>query len=466
MGAPRAMPIALSPGHRALMGRQFSVAQQIRFGPYAADLRSGELYKSDIKPKLREQSFQVLTMLLEHPGEVVSREQLRQRLWPQETFVDFDHGLNAAVERLRRCLNDSAACPTFIETLPRRGYRFIGKLDCVEADVPVQIPNEGLDATGQHRRRTIFLVSTGVLATLLLLFFLGARGWKRLPGATKQFPHRTMLAVLPFQNLSGDASQDYFSDGLTEEMITQLGRLDPKQLGVIARTSVMHYKNTQQPLDQIGRELGVQYVLEGSVRRESDKVRITAQLIQIKDQTHLWAREYDRETIHLLPLQSEIAQEVAGGIQLTLRDQSRTESTAKTSAPKTYEAYDLYLKGQYFWNRRTPQDFRQAIDYFQQAAAKEPGYARAYAGLANSYALMGGYTGEPQAEFISKARSAALRALELGIGDKDEAFAWLEKAYSQHSNVLTSLKVDPIYDPLRSDPHFQDLLHRVGLAAQ
>ena len=203
-----------------------------------------------------------------------------------------------------------------------------------------------------------------------------------------------MLAVLPLQNLTGDAGQEYFSDGLTEEMITQLGNLDPQHVGVIARTSVMRYKNSQTPLDQLGRELGVQYVIEGSVRRDSNNVRVTAQLIQTKDQTHVWARQYDRELKSLLVLQGEIAQEIADEIQLTLGNHKSTPQPALS--PQNYDAYDLYLKGQYFFNKRTAASLEEAIGYFQQATRKNPNYARAYAGLADSYALMGGYSGHPK----------------------------------------------------------------------
>jgi TolB-like protein/Tfp pilus assembly protein PilF len=434
---------------------------------------------------------------------------------------------------------------------------------------------------------------------------------------------------------------------MTEEMITELGNLDPQHLGVTARTSVMHYKNSQTALDQIGRELGVQYVIEGSVRRESDRIRVTAQLIQIKDQTHVWAREYDRELNGVLALQGEIAHEIADEIQLTLGNHRPVVPSRTTLSPQSYEAYDLYLKGQYFFNKRTAADLETAIGFFQQATVKDPNYARAYAGLADSYALMGGYSGRTQTELMPKARAAALRALEIddllpeghtalalivqnydwdwqtaerefrraielnpnyatahhwyaehlmwrgrfdealqeserarqldplsliiaadngailfysrqydraidkwrsvlqmdpgfrrahlilgayvekgmfkealvmaedhseipasalsssayvygrsgqtaesrhavqgllrlsrshpvdpmliawaytGLGDKDQALAFLEKAYAQHSNELTSLKVDPGYDPLRGDPRFQDLLRRIGLA--
>lgn len=222
-----------------------------------------------------------------------------------------------------------------------------------------------------------------------------------------------MLAVLPFENLTGDPSQDYFSDGLTEEMIAELGRLDAQRIGVIGRTSVMHYKHTSEALDQIGRELGVQYVLEGSVRRDSGRVRITAQLIQVKDQTHLWAQQYDRGLQDLLVLQGEIARNISTEIRVALGDHNTIQASQAPMSPQTYEAYELYLKGQYFWNKRTSEGIQKAIDYFQQAIVKDPNYARAYAGLADSYALIGGYSGTPQSEFMPKARAAALRAIEL-----------------------------------------------------
>jgi len=226
-----------------------------------------------------------------------------------------------------------------------------------------------------------------------------------------------MLAVLPFENFTGDAGQEYFSDGLTEEMISQLGDLNPSHLGVIARTSVMHYKHSQESIAQIGKDLGVQYVIEGSVRRDSERVRITAQLIQIKDQSHVWAREYDRDLGHLLELQSEVAREVANEIEFSLSGRRPIEAERNSAAPvlgaKSYEAYDLYLKGRYFWNKRTAEGFRQAADYFQQAIDKDPNYGRAYAGLADTFSLMSAWYLGPQNELMPKARTAALRALEL-----------------------------------------------------
>jgi len=221
--------------------------------------------------------------------------------------------------------------------------------------------------------------------------------------------------VLPFENLTGDPAQDYFSDGLTEEMISQLGGADPQHLGVIARTSVMHYKHGQQPLGQIGSELGVNYVLEGSVRRDGSNVRISAQLIQLKDQTHLWARQYDRQISSLLALQTEIAQEVADEIQLTLGEKTRhaTTSASASLSPQAVEAYDLYLRGRFFWNKRTKEGLEQAAESFRQAIAKDPAYAPAYAGLADTYALMSGYSYGASISLMPQARAAAVKALQL-----------------------------------------------------
>jgi TolB-like protein/DNA-binding winged helix-turn-helix (wHTH) protein/Tfp pilus assembly protein PilF len=631
-----------------------------RFGPFELRPRARELYKHGVKVRLRPQPFQVLHILVEHPGEVVTREELHKQLWPSDTFVDFEHGLNTSVKELRGVLGDSATEPRYIETLPRLGYRLIVPVD-VDAP-PIDQTSVRAETAGaenlvgkkiSHYRipQVLALPRWSVLLgiSIVLIAAIGAYfQWSRSRARPKPSSGRWMLAVLPFENLTGDAGQDYLSDGLTEEMIAQLGRLDPAHLGVIARTSVMHYKQSHEPLGQIGRELGVQYVLEGSVRRDAEKVRINAQLIQVKDQTHVWARQYDRELSNLLALQGEIAREIAGGIQLTLGVAKRIDSAHRASlSPKSYEAYDLYLRGLYFWNKRTPQGFDRAVEYFQRAIEKDPNYARAYAGLADSYVLMSGYSPVSPRESIPKARAAALRAVELddklaeahtslaviaqnydwdwktvekeyrraieldpnyptahhwyaeslalegrfdeafveierarqldphsliiatdygailyfsrqydraieqfrvvldmdpyfpraamvqgayaqkgmyaeslanlkrwppggawywaylaydygrsgrhaeaqdaleqlqkldrrqqadpvttavayiGVNNKDQALASLQKAYEEHSSSLTALKVDPIFDPLRSDPRFQALLHRIGLA--
>ncbi len=615
-----------------------------RFGPYEVRTGTRELYKGGLPLKLRPQPFLLLEMLVSHPGEVVSRDQLRQTLWSDETFVDFEHGLNTSVKELRRALCDSASNPRYVETVPRVGYRLIVPVKKTEPPLvavePASIPASPVVRFSRARWTEI------LIAALLILVVFASFWWRfrRPPPSNLAVGGRARLAVLPFENLTGDAAQDYLSDGLTEEMIAQLGRLGPEGLSVIARTSVMHYKHTEEQVDQIGRELGVDYVLEGSVRTDAKRVRVTAQLIRVKDQTHSWARQYDRELTNLLSLQAEIAQEISDEMQVAFGHRGPANRAA--SSPQQSQAYDLYLKGLFFWNKRTVDDFRRAIGYFEQAIAMDPNYASSYAGLADSYALIGGYSGEPLPEYMLKARAAALKALELdpnlpeahtalgvivqnydrdwqtagdefrraialnpsyatghqwyaehlgylgrfdeafqemerarqldplsliittdtatlllysrqydraiekcrsalemdpirvgclarpyeasgrsaealaiyeplrrtapddpwlwsqfayayghagqpaearraleklkqyykpertdasafvnaylGLGDKDHAFEWLEKAYSQHSNIITMLKVDPAFDPLREDPRFTNLLRRAG----
>jgi TolB-like protein/DNA-binding winged helix-turn-helix (wHTH) protein/Tfp pilus assembly protein PilF len=636
---------------------QKSPARVLRFGVFEVNFAAQQLRKHGVRVRLAGQPLAILAALLDRPGEVVTREEMRGKLWASDTFVDFEHSLNSAIKKLRAALNDTSENSRYIETLPRVGYRFIAPVQEVSekgqaaADAPFAADPSGVLPEGEKSSKRRWPVLVGI-AIGLLVALGGYFEWSRSRARPQPAGGRSMLAVLPFENLTGDAGQEYFSDGLTEEMIVQLGHLDPLHLGVIARTSVMHYKHGQQQMDQIGRELGVQYVLEGSVRRDAEKVRISAQLIQTRDQTRLWAKQYDRELSNLLVLQGEIAQDIAGGIQLTLDDQKRVGPAHQAAlSPDAYAAHDLYLKGRYFWNKRTIQGFQQAIEYFQQAIAKDPNSARAYAGLADSYALLGGYSMVPQTEFMQKARAAALKALEIdetlaeahtslalitenydldwqtaekeyqraielnpnyatahhwyaeyltwlgrfdeafreserarqldplsliiaadnamilyysrqydraidkfravremepnfpradmiinayvekgmfaealagaenvrrvggegpwnwstlayvngragrtaeaqhaleklqklnrhqeldqagiawayiGMGDKDQAFDWLEKAYLQHSNTIITLKVEPGFDPLRSDPRFQDLLRRVGLAA-
>ena len=432
-----------------------------------------QLRKHGVKVKLHGQPFQILLLLLERPGEVVTREEMREKLWAGDTFVDFEHSLNTAIKKLRQALGDSAEEPRYIETLPRLGYRFIGEVaEAPAAEAAAEAAGPRLVTFSPTAARGQDATPSSALASFLSWF--GYRPWRWIliaaaaAGLTAWAtililqvrgrpprPARIMLAVLPFQNLTGDPNQDYFSDGLTEEMITDLGSLEPGRLGVIARTSVMQYKRSDKPVDQIGRELGVQYVLEGSVRRDADRVRIAAQLIQMKDQTHLWSRQYDRELRNLLALQGEIAQEVADEIQLTL-GQDRKPAAAPpphpAHSPQSYEAYDLYLKGRYFWNKRTKDGFQQAADYFQQSITKDPNYARAYAGLADTFALMSSWFLVPQNEFIPKARAAALRALQIdgGLAEAHTSLAVIAQNYdydwqSAEKEYRVAIQLDPGY---------------------
>ena len=278
------------------------------------------------------------------------------------------------------------------------------------------------------RRNKLGLLAAGIALTGLALGVAAVQHqvvWLGRPSTNRppKSEARLMLAVLPFENLTGDPKEDYFSDGLTEEIITQVGNLDPDRLGVIARTSVMHYRNGTVPLDQVGRELGVRYIVEGSVRRDTNRVRISAQLVQTGDQTHIWARQYDRELRSLLTVQDEIAQEIAGEIRLTL-DRTRSVVPRPNLSSRALEAYDLCLKGQYFFNKRTIDSLQEAAKDFQEAAVKDPNDARAEVGLADCFALMGGYGNLPQTEFGPKARAAANRAIQID-GRMAEAHAAL-----------------------------------------
>jgi TolB-like protein/DNA-binding winged helix-turn-helix (wHTH) protein/Tfp pilus assembly protein PilF len=407
----------------------FAVSVPIRFGDdFELDPRSQQLRRAGRVLKLERIPTEILLLLIENNGELVTRDQIIKRVWCEGVFLDTDNSINGAIRKIRQVLKDDPESPRFVQTVTGRGYRFISPVvqaappdrEDVPADrtaAPDSSPNAASEPVPSRKPATWQLASLIAIAVVVIAA-LGAYLYNLRSRAQVQGPPvRSMLAVLPFENLTGDPEQEYFSDGLTEEMISQLGNLDPSHLGIIARTSVMHYKHTDEPLDRIGRELGVQYALEGSVRRDANKVRTPAQLIQIKDQSHVWARQYDRDLSNLLALQAEIAQEIAAQIQLTLGDHRRLDTAHQSSlGPQAYEVYDLYLKGRFFWNKRTAQGFQQAIEYFQQAIAKDPNYSRAFTGLADSYALLGGYSTTPQTESMPKARAAALKALELDPG--------------------------------------------------
>ena len=351
-----------------------SSGRTARFGPYSLDMRSGELRKFGSKIKMGEQSFRILCLLLDANGEMVTREELRDKLWASDTFVDFDHGLNSAVQRLRDCLSDSAENPRWIATVPRRGYRFVGRV-----------------AKAWHFRKRI-----------------AGRG--RQSSRSSVAPRRIVLAVLPFQNLSADPSDEYFSDGLTEEMITQAGGLSPEQLLVIARTTSMTYKHTSKSIQEIGRELGAHYVLESSLRRDGDRVRITIQLIRTADQVQVWTRSYDRHVSGSIMLQEELAREVAARIEVQLSPAYANRSKRSHSDPLANEAY---LRGQYFVNQFTAQGYRTAIDYFHQAIDRDPEFAEAYSGLADSYRWLIVTDTIPPSEGGGKMNDAAHQAVQL-----------------------------------------------------
>lgn len=404
------------------------------FGPYQVDPQKLQLWRHGTAVALPPKAAEILLVLVARDGETVSKEDLMRSVWP-DSYVE-ESNLTQNIFLLRKALGETAHQSSYIITIPGKGYRLAAEVRAIGAESSpspaVPVSEESAAAPPQPERRArsswLWVAAVGLLAIAVAGGFL----WRRHPTRAQAPAGRVMLAVLPFENLTGDAAQDYFSDGMTEEMIAQLGDLDPEHLGVIARTSVMHYKNGRAPLDQIGRELGVQYALEGSVRRDANRVRITAQLIQMKDQSHLWSRRYDRELSNTLTLESEVAREIADEIQVSLGQHTMARAAEPVQSPApSYEAYDLYLRGRYFWNKRNPEGFLEAIGYFQQAVARDPGYARAYAGLADCYVLLPEFTGAPPAQFLEKAREAANQALQLddGLAEAHTSLALITENY-------------------------------------
>jgi TolB-like protein/DNA-binding winged helix-turn-helix (wHTH) protein/tetratricopeptide (TPR) repeat protein len=393
------------------------------FGVFEFDLRSGELRKRGLRVRLQQQPFQVLGLLLAHPGEVISREDLQKAIWPADTFVDFDHGLNKAINKIREALGDSAESPRFVETVARRGYRFVADVrvaDAVAAPplarageaVPAsEAPGPADAASAQPNVTSVVRRRAWQVSTLALLAVLTSLAVWKLQSAIRTTPAIRSLAVLPLESLSSDASQDYFADGMTDALISDLGHISA--LRVISRTSVMGYKHTRKSLPQIARELNVDAVIEGTVLRSGDKVRITAQLIDGAADRHLWSQSYEGELRDMLALQSNVARTIADQIRINVDAKEQAALSGGTVVNPV--AYESYLKGRYFWNKRTADGLKVALAYFNQAVAEDPTYAQAYSGLADTYALLGDwqYAVMTAKEALPKAEAAATKALEL-----------------------------------------------------
>jgi TolB-like protein/DNA-binding winged helix-turn-helix (wHTH) protein/Flp pilus assembly protein TadD len=395
--------------------------RRLRFGVFEVDLRTGELTKRGLRLRLQAQPFQVLAILLERPGELVTRDELRGRIWGH-TVVDFDHGVNKAINKIREALGDSADDARFVETVGRRGYRFVANVTPVlttpEAEPEVaaasvvrpaqSTPDDAADAGAapKNPRHRLAWIGAALVSTLAV----AASSWivySQIHSASKI----RSLAVLPLASLSNDPSQDYFADGMTDELITDLGQISA--LRVISRTSAMTYKGVSKPLPQIARELDVEAIVEGSVLRAGDRVRITAQLIQVPDERHIWAKSYEGDLRDTLVLQNRVAREIADQVRATLN--RREEAALENSRAVNPGCYEAYLKGRYFWNKRTGEGLKKAIDYFNESIQADPGYAKGYSGLADSYALLGDWEYgvlSPQ-EAFSKAKAAAIKALAL-----------------------------------------------------
>jgi TolB-like protein/DNA-binding winged helix-turn-helix (wHTH) protein/Tfp pilus assembly protein PilF len=412
------------------------IAGRLRFGVFELDLSAGELRKHGLKIRIQEQPFQVLAMLVQNAGKVVTREDLQKKLWPADTFVDFDHGLNKAINKIREALSDSAESPRYVETLSRRGYRFLAEVK--DADAPVRSPKlptqtqppeevrDRLDVAGKlavpkHLLRShAWKISAFALLVLMVsLAIWTLHFWKHPPAVIRS------LAVLPLESMSSEASQDYFADGMTDELISDLGQISA--LRVISRTSVMTYKHAHKPLPQIARELNVDAVVEGTVLRSGDQVRITAQLIEAATDKHLWSQSYEGELRDTLTLQNKVASAIADQIRVNLNPQE--QAALKNTKFVNPQAYESYLRGRYFWNKRTADGLKVALAYFNQAVDEDPKYAQAYSGLADTYALLGDwqYAVMTPKEALPKAKAAAIKALELdsALGEAHNSLAFV-----------------------------------------
>jgi TolB-like protein/DNA-binding winged helix-turn-helix (wHTH) protein/tetratricopeptide (TPR) repeat protein len=463
--------------------------QPIRFGDgYELDLRPRRLRRGSQVLKLERIPFEILLLLLEHRDEIVTRDQIVSRVWGEGVFLDTDNSIRGAIRKLRQALKDDAENPRFIQTVTGQGYRFIApvitpkqasaasepeasvvptsdrtfvseldgwlqarRLRVVEQDEDrtAESATPAGTAHGHGNRREYKWFFVGTVALLSVACLLAVWGWRRASRPPTPPRGKIVLAVLPFENLNHDPDQEFFSDGLTEEMIAQIGKLNRDQLTVVARSSVAKYKDSNLAAKEIGRDLNADYLVQGSVRRGSDRVRVTVHLIQAHAQTDLWTGSYDRELKDLLGLQDSVVQSIASQIHIALSDEQKTHlASPRQSTP---EAYEAYLKGRYYWNKRTADGMQKAEHYFQQAVDSDPTYAAAYSGLAdcNSGLMWHGF--KSPAEALPKAYTAARRAVEIDP-QSAEAHASLGLALSHHwdwagaeAEFRRALELDPQY---------------------
>ena len=444
----------------------------LRFGPFEADLHAGELRKQGMKVKLQEKPFQVLALLLERPGELATREELRQQLWPADTFVDFDHSVGTAVAKLRQAVGDSAHNPRFVETVSSRGYRFIAPVtevfptpakSKVLADQPLELGSGELRTSNRLRGSLggalVGLITGAVLVALVLGLDIGGA---RVSLFRSSNPTVRSLAVLPLENLSGDPAQDYFADGMTESFIGNLAQI--RALKVISRTSIMRYKGSRKSLPDIAHELNVDAVIEGTVQRSGGRVRVTAVLIHAATDTHLWAREYERDLTDVLKLQSEVARAVADEIRIHLTADERARLTSARSVDP--QAHEAYLLGRHHLSKLNEQDLKQAIGYFERAIQLAPDFAAAYAGLSDAWVQLG-VAGADLKEVESPSRAAALKAIALdaqlaeahiSLGNIRLLYDW-DWAGAEHE-LRHAVEIDP--GGLDPHVHYGHLLMHLG----
>jgi TolB-like protein/DNA-binding winged helix-turn-helix (wHTH) protein len=425
----------------------------LRFGTFEVDLRTGELRKAGRRVHLQEQPFKILAALLARPGEIVFREELRDRVWSAETFVDFDTALNKAVGKIRDALGDSSTSPRFIETLPRRGYRFIAPVDAVPADT-VAVPREKPDEPSfvrvaavstdkvpktvplARRRKRQLLIACG--STIVFV----AAGWAWI-AATHARPQFGSIAVLPLRDLSGQPESEFFADGITDQLITELAKIG--SLRVISRTSVMHYKSSPKRLREIARELNVGAIVEGSVVRAGNRTRITAQLINAATDEHLWARSYDQGLDDILAVQGLVAHDIATQVNAKLTPGERRDFSKRQTIQ--LEAHDSYLKGHILLH----DDAAASVRYFERAIELDPRYPAAYAGLAEAHfwPAWDWGTAAPSPAF-PRGRSAAIKALQLDPESSEghAALGWVKFFFERdwsgaESEMKESIRLSP-----------------------
>jgi TolB-like protein/DNA-binding winged helix-turn-helix (wHTH) protein len=439
-----------------------SLSKQVRFADFELDLRSGELRRNGVVQKLQPQPARILTILVSRVGEVVTRRELSQEVWGSQTFVDFEQGLNFAIRQIRTVLDDDANDPKFLETLPKRGYRFIGEVsravdesassqdrasfaaapsfaDRISASAAVP----SVPAANALRRYGVAFAAVAIIAVVVGL------GWDRLRHSTASANagHLRSVAVLPLSNLSNNSDQEFFSDGITDELITELAKVP--NLRVISHTSVQRYKGTKLSLQEIAQQLQADAVIEGSVTRSGDRVRITAQLIDARTDQHLWAEKYDRDFRDILTLQSEVAQQIAAqiGVNLSVGERARLRRTPVVD-PAAHEAY---LRGRFYWDKLGCRGFKQALAYYQQAADNDPTFASALVGVSDTYFHLGDWGCSSQADAFAKSRAAALKAIEL---DPTLAGAYAQLANLDFTSQWDWPKAESEYaEAIRLDPN-------------
>jgi len=428
-------------------------ARRFRFGLFEADLNTSELRKNGLKIKLQEQPFQILALLLEHRGELVTREELRKELWPGDTFVDFDVGLNVAIKKLRDAIGDSAENSRFVETIPRHGYRFISR---VEEVTPVA---EESRLSGKTRRRNAIWTSTPAVAgTLILMLALNAGGLRsRFWGRPKALVIRS-IAVLPLENLSGDSTQSYFTDGMTDALTTNLAQIG--DLTVISRAAAMRYKGSTELPGEIARELHVDALVEGSVVRSGNRVRIAAQLVDPGTNRSIWSKSYERDLGDIMNLQGEVARAIATEIEGKLRP--REQVLLSRTVPVKPEAYDYYLRGHLYSDRESATDNEVAIGMLERAIALDPDFAPAYAELANAYRIRFTQFAPQEKQWEEKAFQAANKALSLNP-DLAEAHVahgfllWTPSKGFRHKEAIQEYR-----HALRLNPNLDEAHHYLG----